>query len=163
MNFGAFAGRVGKHPALRSTPNGQQVLNFSVAVNVGFGDRASTLWVACALWGERAAKLEPYITTGKAVTVAGDVTVRAYSSKEGEPKAELQLNVQRLTLQGGRDAGDEEGLESHAEQRGTPGDHRSGSMSSMDRGGAQRDAFGGSGKPAAPAAGAPDFDDDIPF
>lgn len=103
MNTGQFAGHLGRDGELRSTPSGQSVVNFSVAVAVGFGDKERTLWVSCALWGERAEKLAPYLTKGKAVSVAGDVDIKTYETRDGKHGAELTLNVQRVTLQGGKD------------------------------------------------------------
>jgi single-strand DNA-binding protein len=101
MNQGHFAGYLGRDAELKSLPSGQSVCNFSVGVSTGWGDKKSTLWVSCAIWGERGEKLAQYLTKGSAVTVSGDVDVRAYKSKDGEPKAEITLNVQRVTLQGG--------------------------------------------------------------
>lgn len=100
MNQGIFCGYLGRDAELK-TVGDSQVCNFSVAVSTGWGDRKSTLWVSCGLWGERGAKLSQYLTKGSAVSVSGDVDVRAYSAKDGSPKAEMTCNVQRLTLQGG--------------------------------------------------------------
>lgn len=137
MNQGQFAGYLGKDAVLRSTPSGHSVLNFSVGVSVGFGDQKKTLWVACALWGERAEKLEQYLTKGQAVSVSGDIDINAYKTRDGEAGAELKLNVQRLTLQGGK--------RDKESSRAAP---------------AERAA-----RSAAPAeqSGKEDFDDDIPF
>lgn len=105
MNTGSFAGYIGRD-AETKTVGQNTVTNFSVAVSTGWGDKKSTLWVGCALWGERGQKLETYLTKGSAVSVTGDVDVRAYAAKDGTPKAELTCNVQRVTLQGGGDRGD---------------------------------------------------------
>lgn len=101
MNFAIFAGRLGRDAELRSTDR-SQVLNFSLAVDAGFGDNKHTLWIDCALWGERAAKLEQYLTKGKQVTVAGDVDLRTYEKRDGGQGASITCNVQRLTLQGAK-------------------------------------------------------------
>jgi single-strand DNA-binding protein len=101
MNQGQFAGFLGRDAETKQIKD-TTVTNFSVAVSTGWGDKKSTLWVSCALWGERGQKLEQYLTKGTAVSVAGDVDVRAYSAKDGSPKAEITCNVQRLTLQGSR-------------------------------------------------------------
>ncbi len=100
MNVGNFAGNIGRD-AETQTVGDTTVTNFSVAVNTGFGDKKSTLWVGCALWGARGQKLEQYLTSGTKVAVSGDIDVRAYSAKDGTPKAEMTCNVQRVTLQGG--------------------------------------------------------------
>lgn len=102
MNIGTFAGRLGRDGEVRTTPSGKQVLNFSLAVDTfGGGDKKETLWVACAVWGERADKLAPFMAKGKQVTVSGDIGLRSYTTQSGEARAEITCNVQRLTLQGG--------------------------------------------------------------
>ncbi len=107
MNYGTFAGRLGRGADLRQGDSpSKSVANFSVAVNVGFGEKKRTLWVGCALWGERAEKLAQYLTKGTAVTVSGDVDLRTYDKKDGTSGAEITCNVQRLTLQGGGERGD---------------------------------------------------------
>lgn len=134
MNYGTFAGRLGRDADTKALPSGQSVTEFSLAVTTGWGERQSTLWLKCTLWGERGEKLAPYLKKGGAVTVSGDVDVRAYSAKDGTPKAEMSCNVQRVTLQGSAEA--------HAKP-GTPAP-------------AARTLSGTS-------KAEPDFDDDIPF
>jgi single-strand DNA-binding protein len=114
MNNGSFAGYVGRNAELKDLPSGQKVLNFSLGVSIGFGDKKETLWVSCALWGERGEKLQQYIVKGTPVVVAGDVTVRAYAAKDGTPKAELVCNVQRLTLMGRSDKGSQQAEQTEA-------------------------------------------------
>ncbi len=101
MNTGIFAGRIGRDAETRQA-NGQSVTNFSVAVDVGFGDKKRTLWIGAAMWGERGEKVARYLTKGTAVTISGDVDLRQYDKKDGSAGAEITLNVQRLTLQGSR-------------------------------------------------------------
>lgn len=103
MNTAIFAGRLGRDAELRATPSGKSVLNFSLAVDIGFGDKKETLWVDCSMWGERADKIAPYLTKGKSITAGGDVGLRQWES-QGKSGAAITLNVQRLTLQGGGEA-----------------------------------------------------------
>lgn len=115
MNHGTFAGYLGRDAEVK-TVGQNKVCNFSVAVATGWGDKKSTLWVSCGLWGERGEKLAQYLTKGSAVTVSGDVDVRAYSAKDGTAKAEITCNVQRVTLQGGRERSDDEAPQTLAEK-----------------------------------------------
>lgn len=103
MNNGQFAGYLGRDAELKSTPSGTSVLNFSVAVTIGFGDKKKTLWVDCAIWGERAEKLEQYLTKGKPVAVSGDIDFRLWESREGKHGGSLMCNVQRVTFMSGKD------------------------------------------------------------
>lgn len=136
MNTGSFAGYLGRDAEVKKLDSGNTVCNFSLAVATGWGDKKSTLWVSCAIWGERGEKLAQYLTKGSPVTVSGDVDVRAYKSKEGEARAEITCNVQRITLQGGG--------------------HREDRPASTPRPSAPSPAH-------APSGGSGDFDDDIPF
>lgn len=104
MNFAHFAGRLGRDAELRNTPDGKTVLNFALAVDTGYGDRKETLWIDCALWGDRSEKLAQYLTKGKQVTIAGDVGLRTFEKRDGSAGASITCNVQRLTLQGGNAA-----------------------------------------------------------
>ena len=106
MNTATFAGNVGQEPRMNSvnTANGpKSVLNFSLAVQKRTKDQQGnyeTLWVDCAVWGERADKLSQYITKGTKLAVSGSVDVDSYDGQNGVvPK--LTMMVNELTLQGG--------------------------------------------------------------
>ena len=57
MHVGTFAGRVGRDAELKKLDSGRELLEFSLAVTVGWGDRKDTQWVKATVWGDRAAKL----------------------------------------------------------------------------------------------------------
>lgn len=107
MNLITIAGRLGSEAVLKSLPSGKEVVNFSVAVDIGRGENKQTLWVDCSLWGDRAQKLGPYLTKGKQVALAGDFNLRTYAKKDGAPGAAITCDVQRLTLMGGRETGEQ--------------------------------------------------------
>lgn len=99
MLQGFMVGRLGKNAEVNYTKAGDPVCNFSIACQVGFGERAKTLWVDCALWGDRGKKLAEYLLKGKEVTVAGELDVRTWKSQnDDEPHTNLQLNVREITL-----------------------------------------------------------------
>jgi single-strand DNA-binding protein len=101
MLQGFVVGRVGKDAELKSMQDGTPVSNFSVAVNVGRGDRKKTLWIDCALWGKQAESLTEYLTKGKQVALQGQLDVRAwFSDKDHEAHANIQLSVSEVTLCG---------------------------------------------------------------
>lgn len=91
-----IAGRTGKAGELRRTQSGDPVLSFSVAVDDGYGEKKSTMWFDCSVWGKRAGALEPHISKGMPVTVSGDLGQRTH-----EGKTYLTVRVNELTLQGG--------------------------------------------------------------
>jgi len=106
MNTATFAGNVGQDPRMNSvnTQSGpKSVLNFSLAVQKRTKDQQGnyeTLWIDCAVWGDRADKLSQYITKGTKLAVSGSVDVDSYEGNNGfVPK--LTMMVNELTLQGG--------------------------------------------------------------
>ena len=96
MQILTIAGAVGKDSELRHTNGGDAVLGFSIAVDNGKdrnGEKREPTWYECSVWGDRAAKLQPYIKKGSRITAYGRPTVRVY-----EGKAYLGLSVNDLTF-----------------------------------------------------------------
>ncbi|MDF1583947.1 MAG: single-stranded DNA-binding protein [Methyloprofundus sp.] len=102
-NVFSFTGTIGRDAEVRSTPNGQTVLNVTVANNVGFGDRQQTLWVRVALWGRRAEGSFPsYLKKGQQVFVSGELSQSEYQAQDGTTKTSLELNANILDLVGAK-------------------------------------------------------------
>lgn len=125
MNTANFAGNVGQDPRMNTvnTANGQKsVLNFSLAVQKRTKDQQGnyeTLWVDCAIWGDRADKLSQYITKGTKLAVSGSVDVDSYEGNNGfVPK--LTLMVNELTLQGGGQQGQSQNQSQAPQQNQAP-------------------------------------------
>jgi single-strand DNA-binding protein len=102
MNIGIFAGRMGRDAELKYIPSGKAVCNFSIAVDVGYGDNKSTMWVEGVLWEKRAESLAPYLTKGKMVVIEGPVELRVWTNKNtSDAQGSIRVNVDKLTLCGG--------------------------------------------------------------
>lgn len=100
MNIISIAGNVARDIEIRHIPNGDPVGSFTVADNQG-KDKPAIFW-RCQLWGKRAEGLAPYLLKGQAVTVAGQITEREYTDKEGQPRKVMEVRVSELALQGGK-------------------------------------------------------------
>lgn len=83
---------------LQSTPTGKQVLKMRLAVNTGYGDKKSVMWLSAALWGDRGAKLVEYLTKGKQIALTGELSAREYTDKNNVPRVSIELNVQQVEL-----------------------------------------------------------------
>lgn len=114
MQVLSIAGNVGKDAVLRTTPNGDKVLGFSVAVSNG-KDKEAT-WYDCSVWGKRAESLEPHIKKGDKLALSGRPTVRVH---EGKPY--LGLSVNDLAFMGGGASRDEHDQREPGDQ--TPAHH----------------------------------------
>lgn len=101
MNVWTFTGRLGADAELRNTQSGEKVLGFNVANDIGFGDRKTTQWVACSLWGRRGEAVAPHLTKGTQVCVSGEVTLREFNRRDGTIGSSLAVRVNDVTLLGG--------------------------------------------------------------
>jgi len=102
-NVFSFTGTIGRDAEVRTTANGQTVLNVTVANNIGFGSRQQTLWIRVALWGKRAeGQLTNYLKKGQQVFVSGELTQSEYQGNDGTTKSSLELNANIIDLLGKR-------------------------------------------------------------
>jgi len=99
-----ITGRLTRNAEVRTLSNEKQVVNFSVAVNDSYrnkqGERVEqTTFFDCAYWiSSKVAKL---LTKGTLVELTGRVSTRAWTGKDGEPKAGLNFHTSNIKLHGG--------------------------------------------------------------
>lgn len=100
MNIITIAGNLTKDAEVRYLPNGDAVASFGIADNQG-KDKPAIFWNA-SLFGKRGEALAQYLTKGSPVTVAGSVTEREWTDKEGNKRKSMDVRVSEIALQGGR-------------------------------------------------------------
>lgn len=90
------SGNLGKDPEIRTTQNGTQVANFSMAVRHNRpdenGDYGSD-WFRCTVWGNRSSTVERFFRKGSHVVLSGDFEVSEYDGK-----TQLGINVSDFDL-----------------------------------------------------------------
>ena len=86
MNKIIVTGALGRDAELKTLPSGKNVLEFSIAVNSGFGDSKKTYWWKAKLFGDRAAKLAEYFVKGTKLIIEGVPELREYEAKDGSGK-----------------------------------------------------------------------------
>lgn len=90
-------GRLGKD-AERGNAGNTPMLKFSVGDTVGYGDKKSTNWWNCVLFGKQAeGALATHLVKGTQVQIIGEIKSREY-----EGKTYYDLNVSRVELVGGK-------------------------------------------------------------
>lgn len=105
-------GRVGKGGASIKAVGDRSVLAFSVAADSGFGAKKKTEWFDCSLWGQRGEKLVDYIQQGDQIGVTGK-----FSTREHDGKTYLQIELDDVTLIGGKREGGESSRPARSEGR----------------------------------------------
>lgn len=97
MNIFSATGNLGKD-CRKGNAGNTAVLNFSIGVKSGFGEREQTLWIDCSLFGKQAeSKLADYLVKGQQVAVSGELGTRLH-----EEKIYLTLRVNSIDLVGGK-------------------------------------------------------------
>lgn len=136
----ALAGRIGKNAETRNLSNGDPVTSFSVGCNAG---KDKTVWVNCAIFGDRGPKLAQYLTKGTSVAITGRPSARGWQKQgSSEVNADLQCAVDQISLLGSKS-------DSQADNSG----------------GGYGGGYGGGSAPQGkpPMGGPSDLDDEIPF
>ena len=103
LNVWCFTGRLGRNAETRYLPAGTQVLEFSVAVDVGYGDKKLRSGQKCTLFGERGGRLAQYLTKGTQVAVSGEVNLREWQDRDGGKRSTLEVRVDKVEMIGKRD------------------------------------------------------------
>ena len=91
-----YVGNVGQVKEVQ-TVGDNEVLNFGLAIQTGWGDHKKTLWLNCALWNRSGAY--PYIKTGMPLAVDGELQPNdfgnppTYTTEDGEARASYRFRV----------------------------------------------------------------------
>ena len=101
MNVLTATGNLGQDCEVKQV-GGSTVCNFSVAMKAGFGEKAQTVWLDCAIWGKKAeGGLPAYLKKGQQVAVSGELST--FDATNG--KTYLKLRCNDVDLIGGKSEG----------------------------------------------------------
>lgn len=79
--------RIGNTPEIRHTPNGDAVLNLSLAYSYGRkgeDGKRPTQWLDASLWGKQAEAVQQYLKKGDQISVSvDDLHIETYPKKDG--------------------------------------------------------------------------------
>jgi single-strand DNA-binding protein len=99
----SFSGNLGSDAEVRYTPNGTAVLQFSVAMSSGYGDKKKTEWVRCSQWGKVAeSTLKDYLKKGTAVFVTGEMSLNTYQANDNTVRTSINLTCHSIDLISGK-------------------------------------------------------------
>lgn len=93
MNKVMLIGRLTKTPELRSTPNGKQVCEFTLATNRINNEDAD--FISCIVWEKQAENLCKYQTKGSLIGIIGQLRTTSYE-KEGVRKYKTYVLVSEI-------------------------------------------------------------------
>jgi len=142
VNKAILVGNLGRDPELRQTPNGQSVVNFTLATSETWTDKSGerverTEWHRIVVWGKTAETCNQYLSKGRTVYVEGRIQTREWEDKDGNKRYTTEINASTVNFIGPRTGGEPSG------------------------GGGGGAPPSGSGSPSGDAG--PPMDDNIPF
>jgi single-strand DNA-binding protein len=161
VNKVILVGNLGRDPEVRSTQDGNKIVNLSLATSERWKDRNSgeqrerTEWHRVVIFNENLGRIaEQYLRKGSTCYIEGQLQTRKWTDQQGVEKYTTEVVLQRfrgeLTLLGGR---------------GDSGGFGGGGQDMYGDGMGSGEAPGGGGGQASPPPmrGGNDMDDDIPF
>ena len=148
VNKAILVGNLGRDPELRHTPNGQAVVNFTLATSESWTDKSGerqerTEWHRIVVWGRQAEMCNQYLSKGRTVYVEGRIQTREWEDKDGNKRYTTEINANNVNFIGPR----------------TDGGGGGGGGGGYSGGG----GGGGGMRNDAPMDAGPPVDDDIPF
>jgi single-strand DNA-binding protein len=113
-------GNLTRDVEMRTTPSGQTVANFSLAVNRTWRDangqnQEQTSFINCVAWGKAGEIIAQYTSKGSGLLVSGRLDQRSYDDKDGNKRQAVEVVVEDFNFVGGR--GDDSGSSSSAAPR----------------------------------------------
>ena len=153
VNKVILIGNLGQDPETRYTPNGNAVVNLSLATDESYKDRQTgqmvpkTEWHRIVMFGKIAEVAGQYLHKGSKVYIEGKLQTRKWTNKEGQDVYTTEVVVD---INGQMQMLDSRGGEGGGASQGAP----------AGQGGGYSQPAGGQGNMPDPVD---DFDDDIPF
>ncbi len=102
-------GNLTRDPELRTTPGGQNVASFSLAVNRSWRNAAGEQqeavdYIDCNIWGKPAEIITQYMKKGSGILVSGRLQQRSWE-QEGQKRSKVEVVVEDFNFVGGGNDG----------------------------------------------------------
>jgi single-strand DNA-binding protein len=112
LNQVTLMGNLTRDPELRTTPTGQNVVSFSLALNRSYRDSSGewqevTDYVDIVAWGPLAERVAQYMTKGRRCLVQGRLQSRNWE-QEGQKRSKVEVLANDVTFLDSRGPADSE-------------------------------------------------------
>jgi single-strand DNA-binding protein len=151
VNKAIIIGTLGRDPEMRQMPNGNQVVNISIATDEGYNDKSTgqkvehTEWHRVTAYGKLAEIIGKYVKKGSKVFIEGKLKTRKWE-KDGIERFSTEIVASDMTMLGGADSNNQQQpTQNNRQQQQTPNQAQ------------------GLAPPQQSNNFPNDFDDDIPF
>lgn len=99
MNKVILIGNITRDLEIRKTQNGKSVLNFSIAINEGYGDKKTTEYVEIETWEKTADLVGSYCSKGSKLMIEGKLKTREseYQGQKRKTTVVVASNIEFLS------------------------------------------------------------------
>lgn len=117
FNKVVLMGNLTRDPEVRTTPSGQSVANFSLAVNRTWkgadgNQQESVSYIDCVAWGRSGEVIAQYMQKGRPILVSGRLDQRSWE-QDGQKRSKVEVIVEDFNfIGGGSDFGSSESSKS---------------------------------------------------
>ena len=113
VNLAIIVGHLGADPELKYLPNGDAVVNLSVATGEKYKDKSGQLvtnteWHRVSFFGRTAEVCGEYLRKGSLVYVEGSIRTRKYTDKDGIERYATEIKGTRMKMLGGASSDEDE-------------------------------------------------------
>lgn len=99
INKITIQGRVTADPELRYVPStGKAVVKFSIANDIGYGDKKKTSFPNFVGWDKKAEYIANYAKKGTMVVIEGTYSENAYTDKDGNKRRNTEIVVNEIFI-----------------------------------------------------------------
>ena len=110
LNQVTLMGNLTRDPELRSTPNGQSVCSFSLALNRSYKDASgawqeATDYIDVVAWGPLGERVSQYLSKGRRCLVQGRLQSRSWE-QEGQKRSKVEVLASDVTFLGSQNGGE---------------------------------------------------------
>lgn len=115
FNKVVLMGNLTRDPETRTTPSGQSVTSFSLAVNRSWRgadgqQQESVSYIDCTAWGKAGEIIAQYMQKGRALLVSGRLEQRSWDDKEsGQKRSKVDVVVEDFNFVDGGNSGNGNG------------------------------------------------------
>src|SRR5438477_12503276 len=102
FNYCMFVGNAGRAPEIRTTADGTTIASFSLAVSTWSREaegKGEPIWLRIVAFGKLAETVEKFVKKGSQVLVAGRLSLREYTTKDGKEKTSVEIIAQSIEVQ----------------------------------------------------------------
>ena len=97
-----FVGNAGRAPEIRTTADGTTIASFSLAVSTWSREaegKGEPIWLKIVAFGKLAETVEKFVKKGSQVLVAGRLSLREYTTKDGKERISVEIIAQSIEVQ----------------------------------------------------------------